>query len=313
MSVEALPTMRGGLLYGRVYSVALQGPDGRGPVYGNEKPGMAALRVAFEIERDVPGAAKGKVAIFNLSPASRNALKVNMPVQLRAGYINQVGTLMTGQVSQVTVQRDGPDIVTELDLTDAEPFTHMSTFDRHYAPGARLTTILGDVAGAMSTTLLTGTVKAAHGIAIGIPERQYSGGFVAHGPCKHTLDKLCRPQGLEWAVSNGALLVIPKGHYDGRLLQVLSRESGLIGVPGVSTDCTTFQSLMLPTFSPGGLVELRSINKAVNGIYKLRKVAFRGDSHGPDWQAALEGVPYTGSLVPLPVSVGGSYATAAVT
>lgn len=315
MTLGPLTGTPGGLLYGRVYSVSLQGLGAGGGVWGNENSSQTPLRVTLSVERNVDAkknANKCTVSLFNLAPASRAAFKKGAAVLVRAGYVGLVGTVFLGVVAKIKHSRSGPDIETQVELCDSDAFANMSVFEKSYDPPVSSIQILQDVAAAMHLNYANSPVQVSQGIVLGIPEQIYTGGFVAHGDCRRTLDRICRPLGLDWSIANAALQIIPKDHYDGRDIQVLNRQSGLLGIPGDGGGFCTMTSLMNPQLVPGRLVSLASADASVNGVYKLRKTTFKGDSHGGEWQVEMEGLPYQGTVTPLPSASGGSLANAAI-
>ena len=310
MSSLATGVLQGSALFGRVYSLALQGQDGQGAVWGNESKTQSALRVTFEVERAITGGNKAKVVIYNVGQSSRRGIIIGSAMRLRAGYAGLVGVLFTGVVSKVETERQGSDIATSIELKDGEPYSNMSVIDRSYAAGTHIATILNDVAQAMSVTLNGEATSVQRGVAVGIPDHVYAQGFVAHGPCKGVLDTLCRPRGLEWSVQNGALNIIPKTAYNGRTVQILSPSTGLLGVPSTNGKLVTFSALLNPRLVPGGLVQLDTANQALVGIYKVRTAKYQGDSHDAAWNVAIEAVPFDGIVKRLPAAAGQTYANA---
>lgn len=297
-------------LYGRVYSLTMQTGPQTASVWGNESQDQSPMRVAFEIERATSGPAKAKIAIYNLTPKSRSAIAKGVACRLRAGYIGLIGDLFIGTVAKVMVTRQGPDIVTSLEMVDAEPYVSMSTLTQSYAPGTHLATILQDVAKAMSVTYFGKVVSIKAGIANGIPDHVYGNGFAAHGSCKSILDKLCTPRGLVWSVQNGQLNIIPKRGYNGRTLLLLNKDTGLINVPSDSGKAVNMQSLLNPAIVPNALVQLSSANLALSGVYKVLRTKYQGDSHDAPWNVDIEARRFTDPITPVKVAAGFNYAGA---
>lgn len=297
----------GSALLGRVYSVTLQPPTGPTAQWGNETGTQSALRVTFSIDRSIFGGNKGRISLTNASPKTRKNLTIGQPLRLRAGYVGLVGVLFIGIITKNETTREGPDIITTVEMRDGEPFTHMSVLDRSYGPGIRLSTILSDVARAMNVYFGGIAVPIKRGAQVGIPKFAYSRGFVAHGPCGHTLDILCKPRGLEWSVQNGTLTIIPKKSYNGQKVEVVSPNTGGLGIPS-QTGMTnipasagklvTFDTLLNPRIVPGCLVQLGSKNVSLNALYKVRTAKYEGDSHGSNWGISVEASRYDSTISP---------------
>jgi hypothetical protein len=307
-------------LFNRAYAVNLAPPGQSAALqYGTIGTTPAPLRVKFEVEKTIFGASPNhtKIEIYNLSTQSRSSIKKGYLVQLLAGYSTLknkpplIGTIFTGNVYLAKSDRHGPEIVTSLECLDGGSAITYAVLDKSYGPGATLVQILGDIATAMSVTTDSNPAGISAGVAVGIPAQVYNNGFVCKGPCKDSLDALLKPQGLEWSIQNGNLNIIPKTAYDGNTAEVVSQDTGMIGVPSLNEYFVQFTSLLNPRLTPGALVQLISENTLLNGYYKIRKAKYTGDSHENTWQVACEATPMpAGSVQNLPSATGFNYATA---
>jgi len=274
------------LLYGRAYDLKV-GPatGGQGLRFGNTVQSPTALHVAFDITKIAQGAAnKGTITLFNVNQKLRTSLVRGYQVSLSAGYLGLMGVLISGTVFKATSQRQGPDIVTTLDVIDGLKALLYSPFDRSYPKGTALATVLSDVAKAMD--VLPGTV-------MGLPDKKFGRGFVAHGLCRDILETLLTPYGLESQVSNGKLNILPKSATLGTAAIVLTPRSGLLGVPSVAQTSVSFEAMLNPRLVPGQMVQLITANTNTSGYFKIRSCKMAGDTHGDKWAVACEGVRTT--------------------
>lgn len=309
-------------LFDRAYAVNIGAPKQTAALqYGTIGTKPAALRVRFEVEKTIFGASPNhsKIELFNLSVESRSSIKKGYLVQLLAGYSTLknksplIGTIFTGNVYTAKSDRNGPEIITTLECLDGGSAITYAVLDKSYGPGTTLVQILTDIATAMSLTTTSNPAAVSAGVAIGIPEQTFNNGFVCKGPCKDSLDMLLKPQGLEWSVQNGNLNIIPKTAFDGNTAQVVSVETGMIGVPSLNEYFVQFTSLLNPKLVPGALVQIFSENTLLNGFYKIRKAKYTGDSHDNHWQVACEATPMPkGSVQSLSSAQGFDYQTALV-
>jgi len=133
------------LLYARAYDLTIGPATGgarAGMRYGNTAQSQSALRIAFDLNKVAQGAAtKGTISLFNVSQTTRTALVHGYQVSLSAGYLGLVERLFTGTIFKATTQRQGPDIVTTLDVIDGLRSVLYSHFDKDYPPGTKLATI----------------------------------------------------------------------------------------------------------------------------------------------------------------------------
>lgn len=301
-------------LFKRSYSVSLGPPNQTSAVaYGTIGKNPSPLRVRFDIDKNMCGSSnKSKIEIFNLSTESRQAIKKGYLLQLQAGYNGLVENLFVGNVITPTSTRNGADIITSLECGDGESSIIFAKLDKSYPAGVTLATILSDIAKAMGTTTSSNPAGVSAGIALGIPNVTYNKGFVAHGSCKDTLDKLVKPVGLEWTVQNGNLNIIPISLFDGKTAVLLSSETGMIGVPSQNQFFTQFTSLLNPKLVPGALVQLKSENTSLNGFYKIRRAHYEGDSHDTKWQVSCEAITQSNVVQNQLPAKGFDYTTAVV-
>lgn len=292
-------------LYARAYRLAI-GParGGQGFVYGNTVTATSALRIAFEVEKIAVGAAnKGTVELYNVSQATRTAIVRGYQVVLDAGYQGLMQRLLVGTVLKATTKRQGPDIVTTLDVIDGLKSLYYSTLDKTYPKGTTLAAILADVAQAMD---------AQPGVVVGLPDKRFARGFHVHGLCRDTLDILCKPHGLEATINNGKLNILPKSGSLGTAAVVLSPQSGLLGIPSVALTAVEFDALLNPRLVPGQLVKLVTANVNTSGFFKIRSCKMAGDTHDAKWVVSCQAVRAPGVQRELAPAQGFAYDQAVV-
>ena len=121
----------------------------------------------------------------------------------------------------------------------------------------------------------------------------FTNGFNGSGSASEQLDRILKSVGLEWSVQDGEIQAMPLGTTPQQKVTTVSPYSGLEGTPErEGKGVVSFRSRILPDLMPGFLVELKSAT--VNGLYKISKVRFVGDTHGEDWSAEVEGRELTG-------------------
>ncbi|RZL29679.1 MAG: hypothetical protein EOP64_00305 [Sphingomonas sp.] len=286
--------MTGGALYDRRYTLmlgTLTQPSlavyGTTPGVGTHRP--TALRIEFDIEKDIlPSSNKGGIRITNMNDGNRAALRPGILATLEVGYAGLMQTLFIGGALKVKTQRQGPDIVTEMECGDGEATIQNTVLDKSYSAGTTLSQVLTDIAAAMQVPSAAAPDGSRFGLAVGVPSYVFKRGFTIHGPIRATMDKLCKTFGLDWSLQNNALQIVPKKHHTGETAELLSPRTGLLGVPSFDGRTCTFGSLLNPRLTPGRLVLLQS--KAVSGLFKIRKGKWSGDTHGPHWLCEIEAI-----------------------
>lgn len=247
------------------------------------------LKVVFEIEKTSESTPnKAKISIYNLSSTSRKEYqKKGLTIRVDAGYQGLVEVLFLGDVHKPKFDRKGPDIITTFEAGDGERALVNTHFSKSYGAGTKVVQIIQDIADALGVAV---------GTVIGIKRDVYNSGVTFSKSAKYAMDYLTKKQDLEWSIQNNTLQVIPKTAHLGEEAILITKDTGLIGVPSVENqDGVKFYSLLNPKLQPGRLVRIES--DQVTGHFKLRKVKFEGDSHGDKWQAECEGVKINATQV----------------
>ena len=308
----------------RSYQVSVECGEGQVKQWGNVGVGASNLRMAFTSKRVLAADLGGTVMLTNLNPVSRRAI-VAVPnetdgtpqagfhlgsrVTVRAGYNNNLSSLLVGHVRKCTSQRSGADIVTTLDLIGGAAFGNQCMFKRTYAAspamkgGAHLLQILQDITDTMSLNYPGGTVSVAKGVQVGIKDTTFPRGISFDHTCQDALRILLKPQGLDFAIENGQLRILPRGSYDNQSVVVLGTDTGLINTPTSSfregRNVVNFQALLNPLLVPGRLVTFATDATSASmsagqlpGYYKIFESTHEGDSHGPNWSVSCEAERY---------------------
>lgn len=294
------------LLFNRSYQVILGTPaNPNQAVYGNTGDG-AAIRVAFDVEKCMKGSPnKAVVRLYNLAPKNRQVIQRGMLLTLAVGYRGAVQTLFLGCVRTSPSSRSGPDIVVAIEAGDGEAAITQVSLDRSYDAGVTLAQVLTDLAQQMQLVTSANPLGMTAGTAVGIPNVVYGKGLVVHGPVRDTLNKLCKPQGLEWSIQDGALNLIPQDKHTGEEAEVLTPQTGLLGVPSMDGEILRVTALMNPRLTPGRLIQVQS--PSIEGYFKIRGGKWEGDSHADKWQCDLEAIPAPNVAQTLPATAGFDY------
>lgn len=242
------------------------------------------LRIAFNIEKTSESLAnQAKIKIFNLSPSSRAFVEERgQAIILKAGYAPAdleplVEVIFQGDVGKVTNSIEGPDWITSFEVGDGEKSLTEKSYQKTFRSGASAETIMREIAASMG--LAVGTIK-------GIKDKAYKSGVTLSGSAKDLLDQLTGETGVEWSVQDEEIQILPKTEGTNDEVIVVSASSGMINAPIKRADGIDVVSLINPQFRPGRRIQIESKN--LNGIYRIRKLTFDGDTRDGDWKAKLE-------------------------
>jgi len=247
------------------------------------------LRVVFQVEKNSESHANtAKISVYNLGEKGRAlAEEENAFVRLEVGYGAHIEQLFLGDISRAYVSRQGPDWVTTVECGDGAAALRSVHIDKSYAPGVDYKDVIDDV-----VQSFVDQGKIVVGSLLGVKSERAQTGIAVSGSSKDVLDDLAARQGLEWYIESNALYMLERGVDAGRRAVLLTPETGLVGSPirrevdgGMGVE---FKSLIQTELVPGRLVRIES--RAVTGDYKLRAVAFAGDTHGQAWYATGQAV-----------------------
>lgn len=302
-------------LFKRSYALAIGGPGTTAslqyanfPLVGpNGIQAPSPLRIQFDIDKNAVGSSnKSKITVYNFSLQTRQSIKKGWVLRLQAGYNGLVETIFFGNVpagAGVKSKRDGPDIVTELECGDGENAIAYATLDKSYPSGTTLAQIITDLGSAMGATV-NGQPGVGAGVIAGIPAIVFNNGRHVRGSVRDSLETLLTPYNLRWNVHNGNLNILPRGASNGQTAILVSRATGMIGVPSYNNDLLQFTNLLNPKLVPDALIQMESENTALNGFYKLNRCHYEGDTHDTKWQVACEGIKSQNLIQALPTATG---------
>src|SRR5690606_504936 len=107
---------------------------------------------------------------------------------------------------------------------------------------------------------------------------------------RRAMDQIARTHNLYWSYQNETLEIIPAdGYIDQRTL--ISPQTGMIGVPTITDNGITVQTLLDASLRPNRLVEVHSETLEMNDAgttFRINSVGFRGDNRDGPFMAEVE-------------------------
>lgn len=280
--------------------------------------GANTLRIAFQVERDVkrvPNSAEFE--IYNLSPTNRQALAKlhNVPVQLEAGYVGEMGTVFLGDLRSARTRKEGTDFITRVSSGDGESKVRTAHIGRTFPAGTPVGTVIAALGKALGVK--AGNVSAFAGASLSNGGTKLTRSLTLHGAVYDELERFTTSCGLAWSIQDSALQIrergLPVRGTRGALLntasglvgnvevEIASQVSGftkadkagdktpsgiIIGKPLVHGEC-----LLRTDVVPGNPARVESL--AFTGNVAIIKTIHRGDSHASDgWTVEWVGQPY---------------------
>lgn len=272
--------------YGRVVTITIRGPDGRGRDLTSAPPGGGdGLHLAAVVRRSTDRADDVvELAAWGLAEATRTLLQQSgATATIAAGYGGRPVVLASGDVV--------PGSVESRKATSSEPTTW-----RISDGGISLRTLrIGKSWGITTSTAILDDVIALSGLARGIvaPARvvNYRRGYVALGSLESVLADVVADTGSQYAVAGGVLDVWPTGGQRQTRRVEISAASGMIDQPTpADQDRWTVRVLLEPSIRPGDVVQVRS--STLTGALRATNVEHAVDSgYDLTYYTTVQGVP----------------------
>jgi len=267
-------------LWNRTASISI-GVRGTAPSLGDK---ISGLRISFNLEKDSSSEPhKGKITVYNLSRSlwAKFQSDENIYVNLEIGYGNNSDILFQGDVAptKTKIEKKGSDLVTTIDLKDGALGLENAHIDKSYDAGTAYKQIMKDVVGKFRDI---GKIVVDTAIDKISPTKKTNTGMSVSGMSKVLMDKLTHALDFNWFVTNNELIILEQGIDIGEEMIVLTPETGLINYPIKTAEGINFKALIITAkMNPGQLIKIAGGD--VNGVYKINKLKFDGDTHGNNW------------------------------
>ena len=260
------------------------------------------LRITFKTAKgDAETPNSAEISVYNLSEATASRIRREFTqVALSAGYKANMGLIFRGNIRQVRIWREnGVDTVLHILAADGDRAYNFATVNTTLAAGSRP---------ADRVRVCQGSFSARGAGAGHLPDpggQPLPRGRVMYGMARDHMRDEAANTGTDWSIQDGQVQMVPrKGWLPGEAV-LLTHETGLVGTPEQTQDGVTVRALLNPRLRVGGRIMLdnRSVRqmqtplKAAagqcaarlddDGVYRIIKVEFTGDTRGNDWYADM--------------------------
>lgn len=257
------------------------------------------LRVAFHIEKDILGLPnRAKIQVYNLSKSTRLQIeKYFTKIVFNAGYVNDIGLIFIGNLTNIFHIRKDVDIITELYASDGFMAYSNSIFNKTYSPGISPMDVTKDI------------IKSFDGIKpgqiLGIPSSNSNlYGQTLSGKSSDIMSKHVKEYNARWSIQNETINIFPVNGSLSNITRVLSATTGMIGSPTITEIGANAKVLLDREILPGSQFRIDSTNPVVrfgnlyfpqvdptigSGLYRVNKVVHSGDTHSNTWETSIEG------------------------
>jgi hypothetical protein len=251
------------------------------------------MKIEFSIAKTTSSTQNtGNIKIWNLSEAHRNAIGKELDdITLEAGYLdeNNVGVIFKGQMRDVEHSRDDANIITEISCGDGDKALRKATTAKTYKKGAKVKDVVEDI---YKDLKKEGITKGEFKFPDDMNNKTFKRPYTTCGSCKREADTLGRGHGFYWSIQNGTMEVIPSDGYIGTVV-VISKETGMVGVPTVTDNGVKVKALLNPEIRPNRRVKIISEVLEMNAKdseYRVSGCTFSGDNwDGNDFVVEITG------------------------
>ena len=239
------------------------------------------------------------ITIYGLMKKHREAVyKEYDKVRLTAGYQETFGVIFEGGISNVSIERDGVDVVVRLYCRSAASTWETAYVNQSFGANTPQLDIIKAVAASFGLPVeingdfsrLTPAIK----------------GLTISSGSRAKLTELSRSFGFSWIVLNDKVVVTKSGATRNSVVNYeYSATSGMIGSPRITRPGADIDVLLNPKILPGDLFTITAETGVFTfnsvfyenfpstigvGTYRALALSHRGDFYGDSWVTSIEGV-----------------------
>ena len=264
------------------------------------EPMADSLKCTFDIVHEFGGViAYSVINIYNLSKQTVSQhLKKGSLLIFSAGYADNLGQVFNGTIVNVNTVRDDTNLITKITCTSGNK--------------SRTKNVIASKTFAANTKPI-GVIKycvSQLGYAISIRDSDFSSEqsttspYAVFGDGIELLNSLSYTYKFDWTIEADTIVIIKKKSFRDGATILVSRETGMEDRPEYSEVGYVVKVRLNPKLRIGGRVDIQSdfrdfnfgalhfkeIPESVgNGVYTIKKITIKGDTHGNDWTSRIEG------------------------
>lgn len=258
------------------------------------------FKITFDILLDFGGFnTYADIAVYNLSRDTEGQVfKKGEYVGFRAGYIDTIDYIFQGEIVNIIREKQGGDTITRLICKGGALSQEKSTINKSFESGVTVQELCRACAESLGFPLIINDDDFP-------ATSPYLSGYHLTGDPKSHLNKLSRSHDFDWIIEKEKLVIVGKTSSRKGNIVTVSASTGMVGVPEITEIGADVTVRMNPTLRIGGEFEIKSEFAQVNysnvyfqdvpetlgqGIYKIQKLQFDGDSYGDVWDTKISGL-----------------------
>lgn len=282
--------------WGRIVEVTISGKAGTLEI--------DKLKIDFDVKKGIGSKQNtATIAIWNLTKSHRRQLGEEFDkIELKVGYRDgPLSTIFKGSIEDVTHTKETADVKSEIECGDGNAGIQKGAVSKTFPAGTKPKAIVDYLAGEMPT-LTKGEMKGLDDLPA------YKRPVSVYGWVANELDKLGREHGFYWSVQNGEVQAVKNDKVlTGTTL--ISKETGMIGIPEVTDKGCKVKALLNPNVAPGRTIDVRSDfldeesgrdkrkSDDGGGLFRVSECTFKGTNRGEEFYVEAEGNRIEGGKV----------------
>lgn len=273
----------------RLVRVTVSGSGGSAIFDGGQAP-ADGFKIDFTVSKGIGSKQNtATVTLWNLTKSNRSKLGEEFDqITLEVGYKDTgLSTIFKGQIRDVTHDKSSPDISSAIECGDGDEGVNKGAASKTFPAGTKPKEIVEHLRDQMP--------KVEKGEIVGLDDLPaYRRPVTVFGWSARELDQLGREHGFYWSIQNGKFNAVKNTKHLGGDI-VVSRESGMIGIPQETDKGVKVKTLLNPRIEPGKTIEVKSDfldeesgkdkrdSDAGGGKFRVQSVTHSGSSRGDEF------------------------------
>lgn len=274
--------------WGRVVEVTVSGQSGTLTVRD--------LKIDFNITKTIGSKTNSAtIAIWNLTKSHRRQLGEEFDkIELKVGYREggELSTIFKGTIEDVEHTKESGDVKSEMTCGDGNEGVQKGAVSKTFPAGTKPKSVIE-----YAVSEMPGVTKGEMKGIDDLPA--YKRPVTVYGWAANELDKLGREHGFYWSIQSGEFEAVKSDQVLSGTT-VISKETGMIGIPTVTDKGVRVKALLNPNVSPGRQIDVRSefldeesgrdkrASDDGGGLFRVSEVTFSGTTRGEEYYVEAE-------------------------
>jgi hypothetical protein len=253
------------------------------------------LKIEFSVTKTIGSKQnEATISIWNLTKSHRKQLGEEYDrIELEAGYEGgPIATIFKGSIRDATHTKESADVKSEIECGDGDEGIRKGAVSKTFPAGTKPKAIIDYLVGEMPG-VTKGEMKGLDDLPA------YKRPVSVYGWAARELDKLGREHSFYWSSQNNEIQAVKNDEVLSGTT-VISKESGLIGIPEVTDKGCKVKCLLNPGIAPGKMVDVRSDfldeesgrdkrkSDEGGGTFRVSSCTFSGTNRGEEFYVEVE-------------------------